>query len=392
MHLKPLRPLLIVATAASLSLLGGSMPGAAGQTSGAPGLPGTSGVNNSNDPRTATPTVTAAPSAAPPTSAPPTITVATTVAPTIVAPTIVIPTSVAPETRIVPVPQAPTTSTTPGEASAPTVTTVPPPSLSSGQVAEVLRSQQRSGASSTGTLVEALRPLQNLGMTAEEALALGMGQFPLLGLANWTDDWLDHRSGPPVHQHQGNDVFAAFDAPVRAVVDGTVRFEVGGLGGNALYLTAPDGTYYYMAHLNGFNRDLANGAAVKQGQIIGYNGDSGNAKGGAPHVHFEIHPRGGAAVDPKPTLDGWVAAALARVRELVASFQPKADKGGASGAIEDGGIPQILVATGLTRRFSAPSLPVPGRERRSEGFNHAVLEPLTPAALVPLLDPTHTDT
>ena len=130
-----------------------------------------------------------------------------------------------------------------------------------------------------------------------------MGQFPLLGMANWTDDWLDHRSGLPVHQHQGNDVFAVFDAPVRAVVDDIVRFEVGGLGGNALYLTAPDGTYYYMAHLNGFNRDLANGAAVKQGQIIGYNGDSGNAKGGAPHVHFEIHPRGGAAVDPKPTLD-----------------------------------------------------------------------------------------
>lgn len=211
-----------------------------------------------------------------------------------------------------------------------TVTTVPPPSLSPGQVAEVLRSQQRSGASSTGALVEALRPLQNLGMTAEEALAVGMGRFPLLGMANWTDDWLDPRSGPPVHQHQGNDVFSAFDTPVRAPVDGTVRFEVGGLGGNALYVTVPDGTYYYMAHLNGFNRDLSNGAAVKQGQVIGYNGDSGNAKGGAPHVHFEVHPRGGAAVDPKPFLDAWVSDALARVPELIGSFRPKGDNAGAT--------------------------------------------------------------
>ena len=342
-------------------------------------------MNNGNSAATTT--------AAVPTSAPPTSTPLTTAPPTTAPSSTTAPpaTTAAPETKIVAGPPGSTTSTTPEEASAPTVRTVAPPSLSSGQVAQVLRSQQRSGASSTSSLVAALRPLQNLGMTAEEALALGMGQFPLLGLANWTDDWLDHRSGPPVHQHQGNDVFSAFDTPVRAVVDGTVRFEVGGLGGNALYLTASDGTYYYMAHLNGFNRDLANGAAVKQGQIIGYNGDSGNAKGGAPHVHFEIRPRGGAAVDPKPILDGWVATALARVPELIASFQPKGDEGGATGAIDGGGVPQILVATGLTRRFSAPSLPVPNRERRSEGFHHAVLEPLTPAVLIPLLDPTHTD-
>ena len=382
MRIKPPRHFLIVATAGVLSLFGGSMAGAA-QTSGQPGLPGTSGENNGN---TAATTTAAVPTSAPPTTAPLTTAPLTTAVATTGAPT-----TVAPETKIVPGPSGPMTSAKPGEASTPTVTTVAPPSLSSGQVADVLRSQQRSGASSTSALVEALRPLQNLGMTAEEALALGMGQFPLLGTANWTDDWLDPRSGPPVHQHQGNDVFSAFDTPVRAVVDGIVRFEVGGLGGNALYLTAPDGTYYYMAHLNGFNRDLANGAAVKQGQIIGYNGDSGNAKGGAPHVHFSIHPRGDAAVDPKATLDGWVAAALARVPELAASFQPKADGGGATGAFENGGIPQILVATGLTRRFSAPTLPVPNSERRSEGFNHAVLEPLTPAALLPLLDPTHTD-
>ena len=328
----------------------------------------------------------------------------TTAPPTTVAPTTVVPTT-GPQTKIIAVPQpgaivepgrpgAPPTSanaatpTTQGGDPKVATTTVPPPSLSSGQVAEVLRSQQRSGASSTSALVEALRPLQSLGMTAEEALTLGMGQFPLLGVTNWTDDWLDPRGGPPVHQHQGNDLFAAFDVPVRAPVDGTVRFEDSGLGGKGAFVTAPDGTYYYMAHLNSFNRDVGSGAAVKQGQVIGYNGDSGNARGGTPHVHFEIHPRGGGAVDPKPILDAWVATALARVPELIASFQPKVANASGTGATsDDGGVPQILVATGLTRRFSAPSLPVPNRERRSEDFNHAVLGPLTPTALAPLLNP-----
>lgn len=381
MRIRHPRPLLIVVAAAALSLVGSSMPGAAvAQVPPVVTLPGNSGTT------TTTLAPTTVPSTAPPTTVPPTTVVPTT----------------APETKIITVPApganaepgppgSPATATTPttkpGDPKAPTVT-VPPPSLSSGQVAEVLRSQQRSGASSTSALVEALRPLQNLGMTAEEALALGMGQFPLLGLTNWTDDWLAPRAGPPPRQHQGNDLFAAFDTPVRAPVDGVVRFEDSGLGGKGAFVTAPDGTYYYMAHLNSFNRDVGNGAAVKQGQVIAYNGDSGNAKGGAPHVHFEIHPRGGGAIDPKPILDAWVATALARVPELIASFQPKVDEPGATGATDDGGVPQILVATGLTRRFSAPSLPVPNRERRSEDFNYAVLGPLTPTALSPLLQPS----
>jgi len=283
-------------------------------------------------------------------------------------------------------PGAATTTTKPGDPAVPSTTLVPPPSLSAGQVDMVLRDQQRSGASSTNALVEALKPLQGLGMTPQEALALGMGQFPMLGVANWTDDWLDPRAGPPPHQHQGTDVFAAFDTPVRAPVDGTVRFEDSGLGGKGAFVTAPDGTYYYMAHLNAFSRDVASGAAVKQGQVIGSNGDSGNAKGGAPHVHFEVHPFGGAAVNPKPFLDAWVAAAVAKVPELIASFEPKAVVAGVA-TLEDTGVPQILVATGLTRRFSFPSQPIPSRNRAAADFNRAVLGPLTPTVLAPLLDP-----
>ena len=347
----------MLATAVALSLVCGSTAGA-----DVPLPPGVTLPPRSTD------TTTTAPA----TTAPTTIGTIPQSTTTTTAPT---PTTVAgpaPETKIILVPNktklvqpgpagSATTSTLPGAPA--TAAAVPPPSLSAGQVDEVLRNLQRSGASSTGALVDALRPLQNYGMTLQEALVLGMGRFPLLGAANWTDDWLDYRAGPPPHLHQGNDLFAPFDTPVRAPVDGTVRFEDSGLGGKGVFVTAPDGTYFYMAHLNSFSRELASGGAVTQGQIVGYNGDSGNAKGGAPHVHFEVHPFGGAAVNPKPFLDAWLNAALAKVPEVIASFQPK----GANGALDaDAGVPQILLSTGLTRRFSSPFQPVDRDDRRPE--------------------------
>lgn len=330
----------------------------------------------------------------------PSTTAETTPAPTettVAAPptTVAAPPTTAPQTMIIPLPvdsrpiepTAPTTATTARTGGAPAVAPAPAPaaSLSPGQAEAFVRDQQRTAASSTAALIEALRPLQSLGMTATEALALGMGRFPVLGLANWNDDWLDYRAGPPVHAHQGTDVFAAFDTPVRSPVDGTVRFEDSGLGGKGVFVTAPDGTYYYMAHLNGFNPELGNGSAVRTGQVVGYNGDSGNAKGGAPHVHFEVHPNGGAAVNPKPFLDDWLAAALAEAPALVASMlsPPAGDPAGAA----EGGVPQILVTTGLTRRFSTPTVAAPRRERKVGDFNQAVLGPLTPPALARLIAP-----
>ena len=307
----------------------------------------------------------------------------------------------APQTRILPAPDpkaggAGGTSTTTTMTTAATggAATAPVASLTPGQVDDVLQNLQRSGANSTAALLDALKALQGLGMTAQEAAAAGMGQFPVQGLANWTDDWLAPRDGPPPHQHQGNDLFTQFGTPVRAPAAGTVRYETGGLGGLAAYVTTADGTYYYMAHLDGFAPDLTDGAAVAQGRIVGFAGDSGNAKGGPPHVHFEIHPGGGPAVNPKAIIDGWVAAALAQVPALIASFAPKAADGSAADAANagDGGVPQILVATGLTRRFSAPPPRAPVRDRGPENYDRAVLTPLTPTALAPILDLAQADT
>ena len=63
-------------------------------------------------------------------------------------------------------------------------------------------------------------------------------------------------------------------------------------------LTGSDGTYFFYAHLDSFAPGIAIGSAVRAGQIIGYMGSTGFA--GSPHLHFEVHPKGGAAVSPYP--------------------------------------------------------------------------------------------
>jgi murein DD-endopeptidase MepM/ murein hydrolase activator NlpD len=144
----------------------------------------------------------------------------------------------------------------------------------------------------------------------EQAMVLGLGHLPVAGAAHWVHDWLHPRRGPPVHLHQGTDVWAAMGTPLRAPYAGRLRYEDAGLGGLAAYITTADGTYYFLAHMAGTAPGLESGALVTQGQIVGFVGDSGNARGGPAHLHFEVHPRGGAAVDPKPILDRWVKEAI----------------------------------------------------------------------------------
>ena len=120
--------------------------------------------------------------------------------------------------------------------------------------------------------------------------------------ASFVNDWGYPRSGG--RKHRGNDLFAPMGQPLYAVADGTVTLRRGGLGGTALWLSADHGVDYYYAHLNGYAPGIVNGVRVGQGQVIGYNGNSGNAYGGAPHLHFQLHPGGRtrAPVNPYPTL------------------------------------------------------------------------------------------
>jgi len=166
-----------------------------------------------------------------------------------------------------------------------------------------------------------------------------MGHFPVAGQADYTDDFLFPRFNPEFHPHQGNDIFAAEGTPVRAVEDGSVSFSEGGISGKAFHLNTGKG-YYFGCHLSAF-ADLPSGSSVTQGQIIGFVGSTGDAAGGAPHLHFEVHPGGGGAVDPKSFLDGWIDEALVNISKLVATYRQV-------------GLPKAISYAGTLRRFDEP--------------------------------------
>ena len=90
-------------------------------------------------------------------------------------------------------------------------------------------------------------------------------------------------------------MIAATGVPIIAVEAGIVRFSSNRLGGNAAWLTGNSGTKYYYAHLSSY---VGSSGSVSRGQQIGRNGQTGNA--GTPHLHFEVHPGGGRAVNPYP--------------------------------------------------------------------------------------------
>jgi murein DD-endopeptidase MepM/ murein hydrolase activator NlpD len=96
-------------------------------------------------------------------------------------------------------------------------------------------------------------------------------------------------------KHDGVDIFADEGTPVLAVDDGELRFAEDPKGGHAFYLKASDGAVYYGAHLSAYEGQAR---PVVAGDVIAYVGHTGNAAGTSPHLHFEIHPSGGVAVDP----------------------------------------------------------------------------------------------
>ncbi len=139
-----------------------------------------------------------------------------------------------------------------------------------------------------------------------QAIALGGFVFPVGAPFNFASTF-----GAPrmvgtkyEHTHQGNDIFAPGGTPLYATARGVIaRKAVAVLGGNKLWLVAADGTQYYYAHLSSYADGIEDGTVVEAGQQLGYVGDTGNARGTPPHLHFEIHPAGGAAIDPYPILD-----------------------------------------------------------------------------------------
>jgi hypothetical protein len=133
--------------------------------------------------------------------------------------------------------------------------------------------------------------------------------FPLVAETDLRDNYGDARGNG---SHAGIDMENPWRAPVVAVEAGRVEYAGSSLGGCMLYLYGRSGTMYLYIHLNndltarndnrgGCTKDVTfavpNGARVAAGEQVAWNGDSGDASGN-PHLHFEVHPGGGGAVNP----------------------------------------------------------------------------------------------
>jgi murein DD-endopeptidase MepM/ murein hydrolase activator NlpD len=141
------------------------------------------------------------------------------------------------------------------------------------------------------------------GAPARSVAVPGGGRVACLMEApySYVDTWGAPRSGG--RRHEGTDVMAPYRARVYAFTDGTIsRESTNAYGGITLYLQGDNGAEYYYAHLSGYA--VAAGTRVKAGQLIAYNGQSGNARYTAPHVHFEVHPGGpgSSPVNPYPSV------------------------------------------------------------------------------------------
>ena len=154
--------------------------------------------------------------------------------------------------------------------------------------------------------------------------------FPVVGAAKYFDDWGDPRGQG---RHAGNDILTSWRSPAVAAEDGKIRLHTtSSRAGCMLYLYGASGTTYLYIHLNNdltarrdnrgacvpgvaYARGLKTGSRVKAGQLIAYNGDSGDAEG-IYHLHFEIHPNDGVDVNPRPYLN--------EARRLLFPVQPAA--------------------------------------------------------------------
>ncbi|MGW0870314.1 M23 family metallopeptidase [Streptomyces sp. NPDC002740] len=147
-----------------------------------------------------------------------------------------------------------------------------------------LKTQQeaeKKKAAAEAARKERLRPKYALPV-AQHGLSAYFGQAGV----NW------------MSQHTGIDFPVSYGTTVMAATDGTVRTQWNSAYGNMMIVTAKDGTETWYCHLSTYR--VSSGTTVKAGDPIAYSGNSGNSTG--PHLHFEVRPAGGSAIDPLPWL------------------------------------------------------------------------------------------
>ncbi len=136
--------------------------------------------------------------------------------------------------------------------------------------------------------------------------------FPVYGTASFGDSFGGPRPNVPGGWHHGEDIFAPAGTPLLAVAEGTLHtIGFNKLGGYRLWLRDTAGNEFYYAHLSAYSPLAVEGRRVEAGDVVGFVGDTGDADGGSPHLHFEIHPAAMAGlgydgvVAPYPILLAW---------------------------------------------------------------------------------------
>jgi len=174
----------------------------------------------------------------------------------------------------------------------------------SSTVNGVLAIQRSRGLPATGKVDAATAAALGLAPmdppAASAPIAISLEAKPVQGPCYYGDTWQAARSVGRVHL--GVDILAKEGNELYAVTGGTISkiytVEKDPLTGNGLRIARPDGTYFFYGHLSALPPGIAVGTAVSAGQLVGYVGRTGNA--GVSHLHLEVHPGGGSAVNPYP--------------------------------------------------------------------------------------------
>ena len=179
-------------------------------------------------------------------------------------------------------------------------------SFGNATASAITKFQQTNGLTVTGTVTQEVA--DKLGFSesgtspTSTAVAVKLDRFPIQGRCYFGNTWHAPRGNGRLHE--GVDVIAGEGNLLYAVVDGTITKQYwdrpGALAGNGLRVGQDNGSYFTYLHMSGFAPGIEVGTKVKAGDVVGFVGNTGSSA--TPHLHFEIHPGGGAAVNPYPYL------------------------------------------------------------------------------------------
>lgn len=185
---------------------------------------------------------------------------------------------------------------------------------------DLTRHKSRTGVTTTSTTAtvdtkkERDREFANRAKALFDGISRATLAMPVVGVQpfNLYDSWGASRDGGR-RKHRGIDIFAPKGTAVVAVADGIISF-IGDQpkGGQCIWLTTEAGASFYYAHLDRWAPGLYEGMEVRTGDLLGYVGNTGNAKTTPPHLHFGINEND-EMVNPYPILTKATPVQRARV-------------------------------------------------------------------------------